>query len=346
MFLLVAGVLGVWIWAFRDVYLDPLELLPRDNSKYHFPLFLYITRSLELLGQFPRWMYSHQGGLWIETLANNFLILLPYRWVEYFLVSLFHWDALFTYKAGILFGEAVFLWGVYLVARELKWSVGLSACLVLGFFFSGPTLSFLHQEHALATLLFIPYMWLSLLRARETSWGHFFFSTLLGLSFNHHYPQLIMLYWLAVMLSCLASWSDFRRPFSLILSNFRAGGKSLALVSLLGFLISASPVIYSYLNFHDRLQSPFRHQKGGIATSSYVDYERINSAFSKVDPENFLVYFNFESASRSNISICLRRPGSATRSSRAGWAEFFRRECLWEPLWKLKLLLRGSEREF
>jgi hypothetical protein len=266
------------------VYVSAAFRLPRDNYEVAFPLFRYLIDYWRTFHWIPTWVYSHEGGLWIEPLTNNYLVLAPYRLVGYVVGGLGMLPPTLAYKFAFLWvGIPVFFAGVYQLARALNFSAWESALIVFAGFFSSLGMGPLHQEQAFATVFFIPFLWLLALRLPEKPSRLFLLACLLGLSLHSHYPQIICLYVVAVGVSLLSVRTR--------LPKVRKTSWRLWALSLLAFAVTVSPLLYSYSHFRDRLQAPDRGLNSSWGSSDPAKYRELNlNSFTSLAPESLPLY--------------------------------------------------------
>ncbi len=277
-FFCVTFFVSIWLTLHYDLYLDPDHFLPRDNKDSFF-LFYYVSLYLKYLHSIPDWFYSGEGGVWLAPITNNLHLLLPHHIVGYAIVALTDLHPNGVYKfCFLILGQGLFLLGIYWIARRILDSAFLASFLILTFLVTGGGISFLHQEQALSTLFYIPFIWECLFRSRQNSRYLVVAAALLGLSLNNHYPQLVGIYWvmnglfLIRMKKVPAAWM----------------GMGIAL------LISCSPLFYSYFKYHDKLSSPARMQAGTIEANSYEDYFQAALQTAGVYPAYLRFYVTLE----------------------------------------------------
>jgi len=282
--------------AYWDVYLSADHLLPRDNLRGHYNHFLYITTHLRELHSFPSWLYTNWGGLWLPVVSNNFLFLLPYRFVGYLLGATTPISPNVIYKFCFLFlGQGIFLWGIYTLAQMVFRSRFYSWMLVAVSLVTSICISVLHQEHVLGTMFFIPFIWIALIKLRTNLRYLVILFSLVGLALNVHYPQLLLGYLATIGVSSLFCFKATKQYCQDIYGQFkRRQWVPLVCLAIAAFVISASPFLYSVSSYFSKLESPFRAQKGKITASNYDDYVRMNATKSSIKPENFRKYIGYD----------------------------------------------------
>ncbi|MEK7691335.1 MAG: hypothetical protein AAB425_09975, partial [Bdellovibrionota bacterium] len=270
--LLALGVPAVFFLAqlflYPSLHWSGTRTLPRDTHWFHFRMFHFVVQMLRETGRFPDWYPAQGGGSWIEPLANNTLLLAPYRVIGYLFGILFPaWSTVALHKfVFLILGRLTFFTGCGLFLLEAVRKKDRSIFEVSGalswLVISPLAVAVIHQEQALGTILLVPWIawaWLT---------GRIWLAALLaGFSLNHHYPHLLLFYGICL---ALAKWAEspklpvFPKPESL---------KPHALIA--GFFFAGVlPLIYSYLVFSGKLQSQFREQTSdaGLSLGSYAQY--------------------------------------------------------------------------
>lgn len=284
-----------WIVRYRTVYLAEGFALPADNYAYHYPFFLYVVKYIRYFESLPDWLFAKQGGVWFEPLANNFLFFLPHRIVGYVMGAFTHLHPNLIYKSCFFFvGQGIFMFGIYLLAKRLFASNGYALVATTISFFTSVTIGMVHQEHALGTVFYLPFLWLSLLSFQKSQWHILVLCTLLGLTLNNHYPQLIIGYLIIILTSGVAFLPEWRKRIVDLVKQPALKLITLLLISSLFFVTSASPLLYSYFSYANRLSSSFRGQSDTIVSNNYDDYLSVASRQnSSVAPKTLRTYFGF-----------------------------------------------------
>ncbi len=268
-----------WVFYFYPVYLDPNSFLPRDNGQWNFPFFQFIAGHFKFSGQFPEWFYP--TGTSLVPFTNNFLILLPHRLLGMAWFSVSDLPINFIYKVSFLiFGQGIFLLGCCWSGFLLFRSKILATLMGVLIFTSGIGVAFIHQEQSLGTLFFVPWVIVAILLAKKNPSLWIFAGSLMGLSFNNHYPQVLIAYY-----GLLFTFLLFQKSYhNLIFSRW-------SLYAIAALLVSASPLIYTYLTYADQMVSPFRGQGNGIFSIDYAQYLRMSQLqHSSLRPEDLKLY--------------------------------------------------------
>jgi hypothetical protein len=290
---------------YGHMLVNPDVYLPRDNWLHSYQMFDAFVTYIRNFHMFPCWYFTPEGGLWIEPLSNNYLTLLPYKFIGYLFVPLFKMDSNVGYKISFMvIGIGIYLYGLYRLSVKLFGSRTYSHLLLFICLTSSVVVSLFHQEQVLATVFYIPFIWISILNLRRDGNSLLVISVLLGLSLNNHYPQLIFCYVLALVVSCAVAFNEVKFFLRDAFSQVRKGGTKLMILSLLGFIISASPLFYSYITYKDSLVSVFRNQSASVQSTNYDDYVKMQKlSFSNLYPKYLLDYFGMFPDDREFITI-------------------------------------------
>jgi hypothetical protein len=279
-------ILGWVCWHWR-IYFHPQLLLPEDNFKTHFNLFSYIYGFLRHFRSFPDWVYTQQGGMSLAPLSNNYLTLMPQRWLGYFFALTTEIPVVLVYKfCTLILGQGIFLLGVFLCASSLLRGKYYGIAAVFLCVVSSPSISLLHQEQTLGTTLFVPYIWWALYQSRTDRRWLCLAGALMGWALNIHYPHLQVLYWgSALILFLLFERKTLRETFE--------KGRTQTLLAFFLLFLSSLPVVYSYFTYKDQLVSPFRNQGDSLSAETFESYLHLNrQQESSVHPGNLLLYLN------------------------------------------------------
>jgi len=274
---------------FYAIFLDDRFLLLGDNSTFLFPLMQYFGLYLKEFNAIPDWYFSNQGGVWFPVLVNNFLILSPHRLFGYLLIGL-GVHPLLAYKVSTFFvGQALLLFGIYLCARQLFERSWVAVLAVLIAFFSSITVT-LPVHETLLQVMFLPYIWLCLLRLHRSPTYLLWLGALVGISLNVHYPQFYLGYFLIIGLCSLFHW---RGKFT---GKNITSPKTLLciLLGLIFLAISGSPALYAYFNHKDQLRSPYRGTQS-LSSNSYSSYLKFQDKLANGDPADLTKYVGLAS---------------------------------------------------
>src|SRR5579883_1938 len=268
----LAGALAfaAWTWAHRQVYFSSVVYPPHDTIGCYWN-FRYIVLSLRHLHRFPDWNYFLRPGMWLQPYANPYAVMIPYKMLGYFAAALTPWSTLVSYKLSFLvLGQGAFLVGIFLVAERLFRSPAWALAAALLALFSSATLALIPHEATMATIFLAPFIWLAALDLPQRPGRLPLVASLVGLSLDSHYPQLELGY-LGLVVLALAACPDtrgwLRRALKAVLARPR-----LLVLSAAAFAVSASPLLYSYGKFHDRLITHFRGPESSLAASDYSSY--------------------------------------------------------------------------
>lgn len=274
-----------WLGFNWDIFFSSHLQLPRDAWITNFPMFRYVSEWLRQYGGLPPWFFSKDGGVWFEALSNVYMTLLPSRILGHLLAWKTSIPLVTLYKVSFLFGIGLFLFGIFLLAKELFKSRNVALLTVFFFLTCGSTLGIFHQEQVLGTILYLPYLWYFLIKAVSRPRYFLVVASLLGLSLNLHYPHLVMLYSLSILFCAAFLRRELARHFTAI--PWKTG-----LLAVLLFGVSSSPLFYTTIKYRNDLSSQFRHLNGRLGVASYSDYVRQPQIkFSSLLLEDLPLYF-------------------------------------------------------
>jgi hypothetical protein len=291
---LVAGIVLAFTVSFPEIYVSPHFLLPRDNAGIGLASFVYFAEWLKYFHSVPNWLFAGGGGVWIEPLANNYNFLLPYRWLGAGLAAVTSGNLILLYKISFLWiGEGIFFVGIALLAYRLLGSFLWAMILVAGALLSPVYVGVLHQEHVLATVFYLPYLWLCALGLSERPRNIIFMGALAGLSMNQSYPHHLVIYSTLLFaaalltskktLSTLVHWARF---------YLFGEGRAYLFFAGLSFIVAASSVLYSYLFYLDRLGAPDRFGGEAVISKGFEQYAQLNRMhFTSLFPANLKLLF-------------------------------------------------------
>jgi len=198
-----------WLTLHADLYFNPHVFLPRDNWLLNFPMFAYISNWLKHLGTLPTWVFTKQGGSWIEITNINYLTLLPSRWLGTLLAITTDIPMNSLWKvSSLIFGQAIFYIGIFLLTKKL-FKETLAPWLAVFLAFVSPlNFAVLHQEQVLALLICIPFQWLLFFECPNSKWARVGLFSLIGFSFNLGYPQHFVCYYAVCLIpACFSATS-------------------------------------------------------------------------------------------------------------------------------------------
>ncbi|MDD4005119.1 MAG: hypothetical protein PHW69_07955 [Elusimicrobiaceae bacterium] len=275
-----------WLLKWHGIFFRPDYFLPRDNCIFMYPYFAYAADYIRQLHSFPAWLYNSSGGAWIEIFANNCLLLMPHRLLGAAAGAFTELPLNFIYKVSFLIvGQGIFLSGLYFLGRRLL--RGLEPALLVFLTFLSVGTGMLHQEQVLGTLFYLPFIWLAALKAREDESFIIAAGALAGLALNNHYPQLLLIYGLGMVLCGYFLIEGAKPLLSAFVKKVRLRTWGLALSAM---LICAAPLIYSCARYYGRLDSPIRKERR-FSSRSYAEYLGMNrEKLASLAPANFILY--------------------------------------------------------
>jgi hypothetical protein len=256
----------------------------RDNRRFMLEAFWYVSESVRLTGALPSWA-SMGWGVPLAVLSNNYLVLSPWRLIGYACSGLLGISTVEGYRLSLFVGFAGLLVGLYLLFLEIIANKGLSAFLTLLAAFSGLTFGNFHQEQALSTVFWMPFVLCLLLQgARENRPRSMVCAGgLAGAACTAHYPQIPLIFLALVAVAFLATgnWQRLLPSSARTRHYIFAAGL---------FLFVSSPTWVAVLSYAGDFTSPFR-QTQTIALSNYADYVTLNREMkSSAKPEYFHSY--------------------------------------------------------
>jgi len=290
---------SLWIYLFPFfvylLFVSPSILHARlyllgDNLLYHYPVFAYVVNSLKFGYGFPVWLppklsespvwFPSEGGIPIDLLAVNQFPLLPHRVVGYGIALLPGVKLIVAYKIAILIGILLALLGWWLFLR-MRFGVALASVGTAFLFFSGVGFTPFHQEQALATMEYVPWLLYVASRAREHPlWivlAAFILSTLL----TQHYPHihgavlvvfLLYLWWEGLLFKAI--------------QVVRVAPVWFVATSIAVFVVGLFP-LYRVWQMQSEIVSPLR---GFLVATTLADYIRLNQAQMSSAPVAYLLH--------------------------------------------------------
>ena len=268
------------VWPFFDSKTFSLHY---DNMGYNFPAYVYFSNSLFHGFGFPQW-YPYDGGLPVGITAITLLSLVPHRILSYLLYTILPLQPLILYEinvvwAMIIVGIGWWLFLYKLIQSRLSATVGCLALLLGG---AGHVV--LHMEQSIATMTYIPWILLVLLKMKERFDYILILAILCGFSMTVHYPlnEVLLLIFLFLALLCTGK-------LTCIFQKITVNKIWLLLLSVIFFVLAALPAIY-VADIKDDFSSPVR-QSEIIKTGSFEEYQRLNQGPSSATIADLEYYF-------------------------------------------------------
>lgn len=262
---------GVYIFFVLPVIKSVTIYPAHDNLERHLTNYLYFANSLKYGFGIPLW-YPFDGGLPIGITSAFMFSLLPHRLLGYLLYAVFPVEPVTLYKINLVCGMLIISTGWWLFLRKLTKSRPAATIGTLMLLLSGSGITIFHQEQILATMTWLPWLLLSLLKVKEDSRFIMPAAILAGFCINLHNPHNQVIFFLFLFLSLLLTGQVFRFIHDLIKQNKL---HYLFLSSVL-FVLAASPALYV-----TKTQSSFSAPHRGyeeIKASNFQEYIRLNKA--------------------------------------------------------------------
>lgn len=245
-------------------YLFSRKYPVHDSFHYHFPAFQYFAESIAAGKGFPEW-FASSGGVRVGFSHINLGYVLPYHLAGYALYALTPLTTLAAYKLSYAIGVLLIGlgWGLFLerLTKSALAAVVGSLAVMLG----GSCITF-HQEQALYTLTWLPWLLLALYEIKHDRRWLLVVAALSGLLAVTHYPQIHF-----IAITILLAVVVVARPDTVRERLFLPGWKLSSLAILL-FLAGVSPLIYitGHLDELTSLERPF------LAGGEYFEWLLLN----------------------------------------------------------------------
>jgi hypothetical protein len=291
---LIGTLLVSWwlVWSLK-VTIDPLWMPPRDSLVFNFHIFRYLVSWIREFGTIPNWIYKDFGGMWIAPLGNNLLIAAPHRLIGLAIASITSFNSITLYKLTFfIIGNGIFFSGLYLFFKKFFES-SVEALLAVGIIsVSSLMFGIIHQEQAMGTILFVPWIWYFIWRLKDDFTALLPVGALIGLSLNFHYPQILFLYWMFVFAVLMIS-----KSYQFV--KFPKPGKTALIIaaSFVLLILCALPLLYAYHTYYESLASSYRGKLSQVYALSWSDYLEFNNPLCSVVPKNLLGFLGFHNFS-------------------------------------------------
>jgi hypothetical protein len=261
-----------------------------DNLLYHYPVFAYAVNSLKFGYGFPVWLppklsdssvwFPSEGGIPIDLLAVNQFPLLLHRVVGYAIALLPGVKLIVAYKISILMGILLALLGWWLFLR-LRFGGALASVGTTFLLFSGIGFSPFHQEQALATMEYVPWLLYAASRVREHPlWivlSAFILSTLL----TQHYPHI---HGAVLVVFLLYLW--WEGLFLKAVQVVKVAPAWSIVMSMAVFVVGLFP-LYRVWQLQSEIVSPLRDFLNVVTLADYV---RLNQSQMSSAPVAYLLH--------------------------------------------------------
>ncbi len=173
---------------FLSFHIRSLRIV-RDNIFYQMPDYVYFANSLLHVFAFPRWL-PWGGGVPIGLTLVPFFNFLPHRLLGYLLYILLPFSPAEKYTLTILLGMIITGIGWWLFLYNLTGSRYSATFGSLMIFWGGTGITIFHQEQILATMVWMPWIALTILQIRKNFNYILVLAILLGFSMTVHQPPI------------------------------------------------------------------------------------------------------------------------------------------------------------
>lgn len=238
-----------------------------DNLERHLTNYLYFANSLKYGFGIPLW-YPFNGGLPIGITSAFMFSLIPHRILGYALYAIFPLTPTILYKINLLCGILIISVGWWLFLRKFTTSRLAATIGSLILFLGGSGITIFHQEQIIATMTWLPWLLLTLLKSKEDPRFIMATAILAGFCLNLHNPHnhIIIFIFLALLLT--------GEVFGFIRSLIKHSKLRYLFLSCVLFILAASPVLYV-----TRMQSSFSSPHRGYEENkadTFCDYVKFN----------------------------------------------------------------------
>ncbi len=284
-FLCISIALSCYVFVIFPFFMSSFFSLGFDNIGYNFPEYLYFSNSLRHGFGFPRW-HPYDGGLPSGIVAMNMISLVPHRIVGYILTIILPFKPVYTYKITIMGGMAIIATGWWLFLWQWMKSMLSATVGTFALLLGGSGLFVLHAEQAIATMEFIPYILLALIKTRKNFKHVLVLAILCGFALNVHYPfhALLTLIFIFIALA-LTGRLNYLFSEKIIQKNMVT-----LLLAGLFFILAITPSMYIAVT-KNNFSSPVR-QADTLESETYEDYLRITAGGSSASTVQLKEYFH------------------------------------------------------
>lgn len=258
----------------------------RDNMFYQMPDYVYFANSLLHSFAFPRWL-PWGGGVPIGLTLISFFNFLPYRLFGYLLYILLPFSPTEKYILTILLGMIITGIGWWLFLYKLTDSMYSATFGSLMIFWGGTGITIFHQEQILATMVWMPWIALTILQIRKNFSYILVLAILLGFSMTVHQPPIQLLSFIFLLLALILTG---KIEWLVYIDKLKRGKWPILVLAILLFFLSASPIFYTIKTQKDFF-SPVRRDE--VKAITYDDYINIGQGFSSAPFAYFQSYIAF-----------------------------------------------------
>ncbi|MBF0299222.1 MAG: hypothetical protein HQK51_10910 [Oligoflexia bacterium] len=236
----------VIIW---PVISDNTNLLGHDSYSFHFKNFFYYASSLKYDNAIPRW-YPGDGGIPAAMTIVPYFSLHSYKLLAHFLNFLLEINIVLANKLNLLIGIFIIILGcwhfIYDLSKSKVATVFSCWLLLLGGF--GTTI--FHQEQVIPTLLYIPWLALSILRFFRSQNCIYLLpiSLFTGMSFISNYPHIFAISIVNLLIALLIFYHKEIIPQAKIICRIIFAKKNIPYLfaATVLFLMSVCPLVYVF----------------------------------------------------------------------------------------------------
>lgn len=271
-FWVLAGLFALRHW---ELLADNHWYLFHDNHRYHFPSFVTIVNSLVHGFGFPH-INLEWGGSDASVTSVSMGYFAPHRLLGYGLYWLFPITPLQAYKLHLLLGSILSGFGWFCLWRKVLPREELALFGAFAYFCSGIAITVWHQEQALVTIFYVPWILLLLHHFFHSGRGLVLVAALMGAALTLHYPQIhlvaVTFFLVALILLKRQCLKDFMSKLN----------RNLVLASLGIGLLAVAPSIYGLGQSFD-YGSPLREAErfGATSLEEYVRVGTLQDASAK-----------------------------------------------------------------
>ena len=232
-----------------------------DTWSYHVVNFEYFAEAFRQGAGFPEWFPS-AGGVRVGFSHINTGFALPHRLFGYALYALTPLPVLTAYKLSVAFGVLLLGLGVGLFLERLTISVSGALVGSLAIMLGGVGATTVHQEQALFTATWIPWILLALYEIKNDRRWLLVISGLFGLSATTHYPQIQMV---SIGMYGLVAILVNRRA---VAERLFIPGRGLAFLAIALFFLAILPLPYIATHLNDLLSN----ERGTLIPKTWEEY--------------------------------------------------------------------------
>lgn len=252
----------------------------RDNIFYQMPDYVYFANSLLHGFGFPRWL-PWGGGVPIGLTLIPFFNFLPHRLVGYLLYILLPFSPVVKYTLTILLGMIITGIGWWLFLYKLTDSRYSATFGSLMIFWGGTGITIFHQEQILATMVWMPWIALTILQIRKHFNYILVLAVLVGFSMTVHQPPIQLLSFIFLLLALILTG---KIEWLFYADKLKQGKWPTLVMAILLFFLAVSPIFYT-IKMQKDFSGPVRGEQ--VKAITYESYINLGQGFSSAP----FVYF-------------------------------------------------------